>query len=74
MPCSPTLTSTPINTISRVALRQRLLHDTEMIDNDNVEASRCEALARNSPGMMSDLTSSAIEADNNVPPRYYLVE
>ena len=66
VPYSPMVTSTPINTISHVALYQRLLHNVEMIDNDNVEVSRCEALARNSPGMMSDLTWSAIEADNNV--------
>ena len=40
MPHSPTLTSTPINTVSRVALHQRLLHDTDMIDNDNVTSSQ----------------------------------
>ena len=68
MPHSPMVTSTPINTISGVALHQRLLHITEMIDNNKVEVSRCKTLARNSPGMMSDLTWSAIEA---VPPRYY---
>ena len=40
MPHLPTLTSTLINTISRVALCQRLLHNTDMIDNDNVTSSQ----------------------------------
>ena len=32
VPCSPTLTSTPINTVNRVVLPQRLLHDTDTYD------------------------------------------